>query len=131
MTCHSQVLIDSDLLEPVRQSWRQSDPIDWIRVNDTPDFVYFNHSIHVAKGIGCATCHGAVDQMPLTWKQNTLHMQWCLECHRAPEKFIRPKDKVFDMQWTGAEQTADQAQQLVKDYNIQVEQLDDCSICHR
>lgn len=132
MSCHSQVLLDSEMLEPVRESWRTADPIKWIRVNDTPDFVYFNHSIHVAKGVGCATCHGAVDQMPLTWKENTLHMQWCLDCHRAPEKYIRPKEEVFSMQWSlpQAEQLA-QGRALVEEYNIQVGQLDDCSICHR
>lgn len=132
MTCHSQVLTDSEMLAPVRESWRVSDPIEWIRVNDVPDFVYFNHSIHVAKGIGCATCHGPVDQMPLTWKEETLHMQWCLDCHRAPEKYIRPKEEVFNMEWSlPADEQLALGRTLVEEYNVQVGQLDDCSICHR
>jgi hypothetical protein len=132
MSCHSQILVDSDMLEPVHHSWRMGDPLEWIRVNDVPDFVYFNHSIHIAKGVGCATCHGPVDQMPLTWKTETLHMQWCLECHRAPEKFIRPQDKIFDMQWSlPPSQQLEQGRTLVEEYNIQVGQLEDCSICHR
>lgn len=132
MTCHSQVLLDSEMLEPVRESWRVAQPIEWVRVNDTPDFVYFNHSIHIAKGVGCVTCHGQVDQMPLTWKENTLHMQWCLDCHRAPEKYIRPKEEVFNMQWSLPEdEQLAQGRTLVEEYNIQVGQLDDCSICHR
>src|SRR5258706_7917672 len=90
MGCHSQIWAQADLLEPVRESYRTGKSIEWVRVHDLPDFVYFNHSIHVNKGIGCATCHGRVDRMPLTWKVNTLYMQRCLECHRQPEKYWGP-----------------------------------------
>src|SRR3954462_9919179 len=91
MTCHSQVWTDAPILQPVRESWNVNRPIRWNRVHNLPDFVYFNHSIHVAKGVGCSTCHGPVDKMPLMFQANSLQMEWCLNCHRAPEKFLRPK----------------------------------------
>jgi hypothetical protein len=100
MTCHSQIWTNAELLKPVRDSFREDKPIQWNRVHDLPDYVQFNHSVHVNKGIGCASCHGRVDQMPLMWKANTLYMEWCLACHRAPEKHVRPRDKVFDLAWT-------------------------------
>lgn len=132
MTCHSQIWDQSPMLEPVRKSFRTGQPIQWNRVNDLPDYVYFNHSIHVAKGIGCETCHGRVDQMPLTWKANTLYMAWCLDCHRHPEKYVRPREQVFTM---GYQPDADQeslGRQLMQEYNIQSPtRLDDCYICHR
>jgi hypothetical protein len=128
MTCHSIIWNDSPMLEPVRQSFRTGESIQWVRVHNLPDFVYFNHSIHVNKGIGCETCHGRVDQMPLTWKTESLQMEWCLGCHRAPQNFIRPRDQVFTMGW---EPPADfNGLQLVADYNINVKQLTNCSICH-
>ena len=99
MTCHAQIWTDSPMLEPVRHSYRTGQPIVWTRVNDLPDFVYFNHSIHVKKGIGCETCHGRVDQMPLTWQATSMQMEWCLDCHRAPERFVRPRELVFQMGW--------------------------------
>lgn len=133
MTCHSQVWTEAPMLEPVRQSWATGEPLEWVRVNDLPDFVFFNHSIHVNKGIGCVTCHGQVDQMPLTSKGQTLHMQWCLECHRAPEKFIRPKDEVFNMNWRPSreESQLEMGKRLVEEYDINKEQLSNCSVCHR
>jgi hypothetical protein len=97
MTCHSQVWTNAEILEPIRASWRNNEPIRWNRVHDLPDFVQFNHSIHVAKGIGCYSCHGEVDKMPLMWKANSLHMQWCLECHRDPAKHIRDRSEIFVM----------------------------------
>src|SRR2546426_5223022 len=99
MNCHSQLFANSPYLEPVRESWRTGKPIKWTRVHDLPDFVYFDHSIHVNKGVGCSTCHGRVDLMPLTYQFASLNMEWCLECHRQPEKFIRPKKQVFTMEW--------------------------------
>src|SRR5205085_3334030 len=89
MTCHSQIWKDAPVLQPVRQSWQTGAPIKWVRVHDLPDYVYFDHSIHVNKGIGCATCHGQVNEMPLTWKTQELQMRWCLDCHRAPQKYLR------------------------------------------
>ena len=135
MTCHSQIWTESPLLEPIRESYRTGNPIEWVRIHDLPDFVYFDHSIHIHKGVGCQTCHGQVDQMPLMWKVNTLNMEWCLECHRAPEKFVRPRAEVFNMNW---KPTDDQGHamsqaalgaQLVKQYDINPST--DCSTCHR
>src|SRR6476619_1097687 len=99
MSCHSQVWTDAPMLAPVRNSLATDQPLHWDRVNQLPDFVFFNHSIHVDKGIGCSTCHGRVDQMPLTWKAHSLYMRWCLDCHEAPERHIRPKDQIYNMKW--------------------------------
>jgi formate-dependent nitrite reductase cytochrome c552 subunit len=99
-------------------------------VHQLPDFVYFNHSIHVAKGVGCVTCHGRVDRMPLTWRARPLSMQWCLDCHRAPQKYLRPRDKVFDMAWQAKDQAA-LGMALVRRYRIDTRRLSDCSVCHR
>ncbi len=90
MNCHAQIWTNAQLLEPVRQSWDTGQSIPWIKVHDLPDFVFFNHEIHVNKGIGCETCHGRVDEMPLMYAQNTLQMEWCLDCHRNPAKNLRP-----------------------------------------
>jgi hypothetical protein len=129
MSCHSQIWADSPMLEPVRASFKTGKSLEWTRVHDLPGFVYFNHSIHVSKGVGCATCHGRVDQMPLMYQQNTLNMEWCLECHRAPEKFVRPREQVFRMDYTPAEPQAVLGPKLVEKYKIR--KLTDCSVCHR
>ena len=129
MKCHSEVWKDSPMLEPVRQSFRSGESLEWVRVHDTPDFVYFDHSIHVNKGVACTTCHGQVDQMPLMWKENTLHMQWCLECHKNPENFVRPREHVFDVNWEPEEDQVTMGRRLVKEYNIKTST--DCSTCHR
>jgi hypothetical protein len=131
MNCHSQIWADSPMLEPVRASARNDRSLEWIRVHDLPDFVYFDHSIHVRKGVGCVTCHGQVDQMPLMWREKSLQMEWCLECHRAPERFIRPREAVFSMEWEPPEDQIALGQRLVKEYKIRVAQLTNCSICHR
>jgi hypothetical protein len=132
MTCHSQIWSDSPLLEPVRKSWETGEPIEWTRVNDQPDFVFFNHSIHIKKGVGCVTCHGRVDQMPMMWKDKTMSMAWCVDCHRNPEKQIRPRDKVFEMAWSAQEDQEKMGLRLVKEYKIlPAQQLTNCSICHR
>src|SRR6204780_5747937 len=99
MTCHSQIWVNSPMLEPVRASYRDDKSIQWSRVNAVPDFVYFNHSIHISKGVGCTTCHGPVGDMPLTWRANTLLMGWCLDCHRAPQNFVRPRSEVFSINY--------------------------------
>lgn len=131
MACHSQILLGAPMLEPVHQSWLTGVPMEWTRVYDLPDFVYFDHSIHVAKGVGCTTCHGAIDQMALTFKANTLYMGWCLQCHKAPENFVRPKDKVFDVAWTPPADQVAQGRKLVQEYGIKTDQLTNCSVCHR
>jgi hypothetical protein len=145
MTCHSQVWTNAEILEPVRASWRNNEPIKWTRVHDLPDFVQFNHSIHVQKGIGCYSCHGEVDRMPLMWKVNSLHMQWCLECHRDPAKHIRDRSEVFVMRPRTVPADKDPHQyglELMEKYNVKttVEQppghekspnpLTNCSTCH-
>ena len=96
MTCHSQIWTNAAMLEPVRSSYRTGKSIEWTRVNALPDFVYFDHSIHISKGIGCTTCHGPIATMPMTYKAGTLYMEWCLNCHRQPEKFVRPRSEVFN-----------------------------------
>ena len=129
MNCHSQIWATAPFLEPVRSSFRDDRPLRWIRVHDLPDFVYFNHSIHVKKGMGCETCHGRIDEMPLVLQQNSLQMQWCLECHRAPEQFVRPRSEVFTMGYRPAVPQSVLGPQLVKEYGIQ--SLTSCSTCHR
>ena len=132
MNCHTQIWADSPYLEPVRESWRTGKPIEWTRVHDLPDFTYFNHSIHVNKGVGCSTCHGRVDQMPLVYQAASLQMEWCLECHRQPERFIRPKEEVFNMEWQAPPNQLAMGRDLVKKYQIRsAAQLTSCSTCHR
>src|SRR5438309_9063020 len=118
MTCHSQIWRDAPMLEPVRASLRDNVPLKWNRVNDLPDFVYFNHSIHVNKGIGCAACHGQVDRMPLLYQEASLQMRWCLDCHRNPAKYVRPRDQVFNMNWEPPADDPGLGERLVKDYKI-------------
>jgi hypothetical protein len=129
MTCHAQIWSDSPMLEPVRSSLRTGQSIVWTRVHDLPDFVYFDHSIHIKKGIGCATCHGPVHAMPLMWQTESLQMEWCLECHRAPERFVRPRSQVFNTTWEPPSWYDTLGPQLVQEYHIQ--KLTSCSTCHR
>jgi hypothetical protein len=131
MTCHSQIWTEAPILEPVRASFRDNKAIEWNRVHDLPDFVYFNHSIHVSQGIGCQSCHGQVDQMPLVEKAHTLNMEWCLDCHRDPAQFIRPRDQVFNMNYEYPANQETLGKSLVADYDVQTSQLTNCSICHR
>ena len=131
MTCHSQIWTEAPILEPVRASFRDNKPIEWNRVHDLPDFVYFDHSIHVSQGIGCQSCHGQVDQMPLMKKAHTLNMEWCLDCHRDPAQFIRPRDQVFNMNYEYPANQETLGKSLVADYDVQTSQLTNCSICHR
>ena len=129
MNCHSQIWQSAPILEPVRASFREDKPMQWIRVHDLPDFVYFNHSVHVKKGVGCATCHGRVDKMPLMYQENTLQMEWCLDCHRNPEKYVRPREAVFQMDYQAPADQIALGRRLVKEYDI--ESLTSCSTCHR
>lgn len=130
MNCHSQMWADAPMLEPVRRAYKTNAPLTWTKVHDFPDYAYFNHGIHVSKGIGCASCHGAVDKMPLMWKHASLQMRWCLDCHRNPEAHLRPKEEVFNMSWSPApgEQAALGAK-LARDYHV--ETRTDCYACHR
>ena len=129
MSCHSQIWGNATLLEPVRASFRTGESLGWTRIHDLPEFVYFNHSIHINKGIGCASCHGRIDLMPLTYKVNTLNMNWCLDCHREPWKYVRPREQVFNMAYTPPANQEEFGRKLVKEYKIQ--SLTDCWTCHR
>jgi hypothetical protein len=129
MSCHAQLFTESPMLEPVRASFRNEKPIEWNRVHALPDYVYFSHSIHLNKGVGCSTCHGRVDRMPLMWRESRLQMEWCLECHRAPERFVRPRDQVFSMDYQPPENQLELGRKLVAEYRIQ--KLTDCYTCHR
>jgi hypothetical protein len=145
MNCHSQIWTNAQLLEPVRASYRSGESLQWTRVNQLPDFVFFNHSIHINKGVGCNTCHGPVDQMPLMYQQESLQMEWCLNCHRAPEKNLRARDQVFNMQYqqpTSAKPVVidgqsftdqlDLGSALLKKYNVRsVKDITSCNTCHR
>lgn len=145
MTCHSQIWVDSPMLEPVRASYRTGRSLEWTRVNALPEFAYFNHSIHVAKGVGCTTCHGDIGEMPLTWRANTLYMRWCIDCHNHPEEHVRPREAVFsptyqppsDARPVEFEGVVYRSQSklgrvLVKKYEIKKpHELTDCYTCHR
>jgi hypothetical protein len=129
MNCHSQIWVNSPILEPVRSSFREDRSLRWIRVHDLPDFVYFNHSIHVKKGMGCETCHGRVDEMPLMQQVNSLQMEWCLECHRDPARFVRPRTEIFTMGYRPPVPQSVIGPQLVKEYGLNPNTS--CSTCHR
>src|SRR4051812_35640152 len=129
MNCHSQIWINSSTLEPVRESFRTNQSIKWTKVYDLPDYVYFNHSIHVKKGVGCETCHGRIDEMPLTYQNPSLQMRWCLDCHRNPEQYLRPRDQITKMGYVPSEPQAELGARLVKEYHVQ--KLDTCWTCHR
>ena len=129
MNCHSQIWAQSPYLEPVRASFKTGESLVWTRVHDLPDFVYFNHSIHVKKGMGCETCHGRIDQMPGIQQKSSLQMEWCLNCHRNPEKFVRPREAVFTMGYEPEGNQLEIGRKLVQEYKIQ--SLTTCSTCHR
>jgi hypothetical protein len=145
MNCHAQIWTNAPMLEPVRESFRSGRSLVWTRVNALPDFVYFDHSIHVNKGVGCNECHGPVDKMPLMYAANTLQMEWCLSCHRAPENVLRPKEKVFDMTYqrpstdnpvsVNGQKFTEQAalgNYLKKEYHLRsVYDITSCNTCHR
>ena len=129
MNCHSQIWVNSPTLEPVRASYRTDESIPWVKVHDLPDFVYFNHSIHVKKGVGCETCHGRVDRMPLMLQKSNLEMRWCLDCHRHPEQYVRPHEFVTTMGYVPDGDQEEIGNRLVKEYHIQ--KLETCYTCHR
>ena len=151
MNCHSQIWTNAPLLEPVRESFRSGKSLVWTRANDLPDFVYFDHSIHINKGVGCNTCHGPVDRMPLMYNQASLQMEWCLDCHRAPDKYLRPRDQVFNMRYeqpTSANPVQlpgedgksvqtytsqlELGKELINRYHLRsVKDITSCSTCHR
>ena len=129
MNCHSQIWNQSPTLEPVRASFRTGQSIEWTRVHDLPDFAYFAHASHVNKGIGCSTCHGRVDRMPLMWQEASLQMEWCLECHRHPERHLRPRAEVFNVAYQPPPDQLEVGRRLMKEYGVQTRT--GCSTCHR
>jgi len=132
MTCHSQIWTNAQMLQPVRDSWRNGAPIEWNRVHNLAGYVYFDHSIHVQKGVGCSTCHGRIQDMPLTYQATTLQMQWCLDCHRNPEKYLRPRDQVFNMNWEPPADQLARGTELAELYHVlPKQQMQNCSTCHR
>ena len=134
INCHKLIWNDSPLLAPVRDSFKTGKPLEWVRVHDLPDFVYFDHSIHVAKGVGCASCHGRIDHMALTSQAGSLQMEWCLDCHRDVKPNLRPRGEIFNMGWEPApgEAGASQADELAKRYAVRTKfALMNCSTCHR
>jgi len=145
MNCHAQIWLGAPMLEPVRASYRTGKSLMWNRVNDLPDFVYFDHSIHINKGVGCNTCHGPVDRMPLMFNYASLQMEFCLDCHRDAAKYLRPRDQVFNMRYqqpSGAQPVIYNGKEykdqlslgtdLVKEYKLRtVADITSCSTCHR
>lgn len=130
MTCHSQLFTDEQMLAPVRQSLERNQPLRWVRVHDLADFVYFNHRVHVQNGVGCASCHGQVDQMPLMQQKKPLSMQWCLGCHRNPGPHLRPLSKITDMTYDASEDGIP-GHTLIERYHIETDTLSECYTCHR
>lgn len=130
MTCHSQLWTNADMLEPVRQSLKNDDPLQWQRVHDLADYVYFNHSVHVNNGVGCESCHGRVDQMPLMKQSKSLTMSFCLDCHRDPAPNLRPASEITTMGFSPAPNTPP-GHELMQQYGIDPQGLTDCTTCHR
>jgi hypothetical protein len=129
MNCHSQIWSTSPELERVRESFRSGKSLEWVRVHDLPEFAYFDHSAHVNKGMGCTTCHGRVDRMPLVWQEASLQMEWCLACHRAPEKFVRPQAEVYSAAYEPPANQLELGRKLVQEYGLKPRTS--CSTCHR
>jgi len=132
MTCHSRLWNNSPMLEPVRMSYQTDRSLEWTRVNALPEFAYFDHSIHIHKGVGCTTCHGPIGEMPLTWRAQTLYMRWCIDCHKHPERHVRRREDVFKADYKPPQDQLALGRQLVKEYKIKdAKQLTDCYTCHR
>jgi hypothetical protein len=132
MNCHSQIWVGSPMLEPVRESYRSGKSLRWHRVYNVPGFVYFDHSIHVQKGVGCSTCHGRVDEMPFMYQEPTLLMQWCLDCHRSPADQVRPREEVFNMKYQQPDNQVELGRKLVERYKIKdPTTMTSCTTCHR
>jgi len=149
MSCHSQIATYSELLEPVRTSYATGEPLQWNKVHDLAEHVYFRHQTHVNNGVACETCHGEVNNMPLVWQQETMTMSWCLDCHFAPEQYLRPASEIYNFDYDvetyledsgntfniDLSQSTDDIQtelgtQLIEEYQIHVEPLSDCRVCH-
>jgi hypothetical protein len=130
LTCHSQIFTDTPMLQPVVASAVRDEPLRWTRVNALPDHVYFDHSIHVAKGVGCTTCHGEIGDMPLTAKGEPLTMRWCLDCHRDPAPNLRPREEIFQPSWQPPADQPERGRALAAALHLHTAQLTSCSTCH-
>jgi hypothetical protein len=132
MNCHSQIWVGSTMLAPVRESYRNGKPLEWQRVYNLPGFVYFDHSIHIHKGVGCTTCHGRIDEMPFTYQKPSLLMEWCLDCHRNPAPNLRPQGEIFNVKWRPPANQLEVGRELAGKYEIpDTRTLTTCSVCHR
>jgi len=131
MSCHANIAIYSELLADVRDSYATGEPIQWLKVHDLAEHVYFNHSVHVQKGFACETCHGPVNEMPQVWQASNMYMGWCLDCHMAPEQYIRPIEDRYNFDYEEPEDQLSFGQELIEEYNVQIEGLMNCSTCHR
>ncbi|ALN72616.1 cytochrome c3 family protein [Aureimonas sp. AU20] len=131
MSCHSQIWTSAEMLAPVRRSLAENKPLVWQRVHNLPDYVYFDHSVHVTNGVGCSSCHGDVPTMPLMRQAAPLTMGWCLDCHKAPERQLRPQDRIYDFEWTPPADQEARGHALIAEHGIDVKHLTDCSVCHR
>lgn len=128
--CHANIKRnDSPKLKLVQDSYAKGEAIPWVRVHDLPDYAYFNHSAHVRRGVGCVSCHGRIDRMEVVYQAEPLSMGWCLECHRNPERYLRPVEEVTNMTWAPPIEQEEFGRQLISRYNINPSQ--DCSTCHR
>lgn len=132
MNCHTSIRHDSPKLTKVRESWTTGAPVEWIKVHDLPDYAYFNHSAHINKGVGCASCHGRIDQMEVVYQHAPLSMGWCIDCHRQPEKHLRPLDQITNMSWKPDGDQLTLGLELKKQYQIRdAAFMTSCSTCHR
>lgn len=141
MNCHTKIRTNSELLKPLRDSWKKNEPLQWTKVHRLPDYVYFNHSAHVTRGVSCVSCHGRVDKMEVVYQQETLSMGWCLDCHRNPEQHIRPVDQVTNLAWLpdGVNLADDPEKILEAKKKVGAEERarrhlnpsQDCTTCHR
>lgn len=129
LNCHQQIRKESPKLLPVRESYATGKPVPWVKVHDLPDYVYFNHSAHVTRGIGCVSCHGRVDKMEVVQQAEPLSMAWCLDCHRRPEQHLRPVEQVTAMDWVPNEDQLSLGRRLRQAH--QINPSTDCSTCHR
>lgn len=131
MNCHSMIKTDSEKLKLVRESFATGKPVEWVKVHDLPDYAYFNHSAHINKGIGCVTCHGRIDQMEVVEQAKPLSMGWCIDCHREPERHLRPLDQITNMTWEPTDQLALGTELKEKLKVHPVSYMTACSTCHR
>lgn len=131
MTCHSQIWTNASMLEPVRRSLAENNPVQWTRVAKLPDYVFFRHDIHIAKGVGCESCHGRIDQMALTYRAKAFTMQFCLDCHRDPAPNLRPADHITDMTWKPPADARTKGEAIAAHVGIRFGELTHCYVCHR